>query len=385
MLRRGVSLMEVLVSIGVVSIGLMGVAALIPLAFHEAETGARSDRKALVSKRAYREFHLLGMANPAQWVNLRTLGSIPNPSGSVDTQSSPRVAYCLDPRWVANNADQATVPWWYSLPAVSASLTAPQIEELSLRVPLMERISLRPAPDASTWMSLPHADEIFLAQDDLEFELPKQQALPPVQTPLTDATPQKYPLKRYAQGNFSWFATVVPEDGYSDMYKLSIAVCYQRNLNAVEIVAPVIAPDSQQLASATSQFGTGIGINYAGGDITVATTPNLASAHDSVLVNFNGGPIPVQVGEYVMLTRHVLTATGFTQRFQWYRVVAVDNAPDNLILSLHGADWDFKPVVVQGVTANDISRQRTYMVYVPGITSVFEKTIRLETSSLWMN
>ena len=94
--------------------------------------------------------------------------------------------------------------------------------------------------------------------------------------------------------------------------------------------------------------------------------------------------IPAQVGEYVMLTRHVgNTSLGFTQRFQWYRVVAVDNGPDSAILALHGADWDFKPI--RSPIASDISRQRTYMVYVPGVTSVFEKTIRLETSSLWMN
>ncbi len=48
--RTGISLMEVLISIGVVSIGLLGVVSLIPVASQQAEKGARNDRRANVGQ-----------------------------------------------------------------------------------------------------------------------------------------------------------------------------------------------------------------------------------------------------------------------------------------------------------------------------------------------
>ena len=105
------------------------------------------------------------------------------------------------------------------------------------------------------------------------------------------------------------------------------------------------------------------GIGFAGGDI------ELESA------------IPAQVGEYVLLSRNKLIRQplAFEPHFQWYRVVVVDGTN----LTLHGTDWDFTPTLQGGPAYTDA--QRTYVTYVPGITSVFEKTIRLETSNMWTN
>ena len=87
-LRRGVTLLEVLMSIGVVSIGLLGVVALIPVAGHEARQGVQNDAKALAGKRAFREFAVRGMADPSNWF------APGNPT--FDPLASPQ-AFCIDP------------------------------------------------------------------------------------------------------------------------------------------------------------------------------------------------------------------------------------------------------------------------------------------------
>ena len=55
-------------SIGIVSIGILVAAAMMPLALHQTEQGTRQDRAASAGRRAFREFHLRGMDDPTTWV-----------------------------------------------------------------------------------------------------------------------------------------------------------------------------------------------------------------------------------------------------------------------------------------------------------------------------
>ena len=65
--RRGVSLLEVTFSIGVVVIGLVGIAALLPLGGALASKGAIADSAAQLGANAAREFSARGMAIPSNW------------------------------------------------------------------------------------------------------------------------------------------------------------------------------------------------------------------------------------------------------------------------------------------------------------------------------
>ncbi len=392
--RRGVSLMEVLVSIGVVAVGLMGVATLIPLAFQQAETGAQNERKASLSKLAFRDFRVSGMANPSNWANPTGLFA----TGDVDVTGAQyhsvgvRSAFCIDPRWVANNvyhrnpdgtlflATPADLKNHFTFPfAPTGAFSLAEIEGLwrgeiqnaTSAPPVMPRITVRSFAGAQRLPTPAVSDEICVALDDLEFELPDQATLPPVQTALTGAMG---PIKRYAQGRFSWFVTVVPDDGVSDLYKLSIAVCRERDLDKREVAVPVQI-DYRRLADLPS--GTLEGVGFGGGEVSVDISAS--------------GPLTVKPGEYVMLARHVATPTFdavkgnriYKQRFQWYRVVAIDNvlatgndSPNRAHVSLVGADWDFRPVVYGGDWQN--GQQVTYLIHTPSVVSVFEKTVRLE-------
>ena len=65
-----------MISIGVVGVGLIGVAALIPLAHYKAAQGVREDRKALTGRRAFREFRIRDLARPGDMASPMTS---PNP------------------------------------------------------------------------------------------------------------------------------------------------------------------------------------------------------------------------------------------------------------------------------------------------------------------
>ena len=74
--RSGVTLLEIMISIGVVGIGLIGVASLIPLAHFKAAEGVREERKALFGKRALRDFYAyefdhVGTIHRPHWVRWR--------------------------------------------------------------------------------------------------------------------------------------------------------------------------------------------------------------------------------------------------------------------------------------------------------------------------
>jgi len=58
--RRGISLLEVLVSVFIVSIGLFGVVSLVPVGNHEVIEGVKMDRAALIGKYKYRDFRTRG-------------------------------------------------------------------------------------------------------------------------------------------------------------------------------------------------------------------------------------------------------------------------------------------------------------------------------------
>jgi len=57
--RRGISIIEVLMSIAVVAIGLIGVLSLVPVGAHQAQAGAVQDRVVQIAEQAYDELMML--------------------------------------------------------------------------------------------------------------------------------------------------------------------------------------------------------------------------------------------------------------------------------------------------------------------------------------
>lgn len=335
-LRRGVTVLEVMISIGVVTIGFLGVVALVPLAGHQVSKGQTSDIAAVVGKNAIEHFVIRGMANPNNWI--RGNGT------QLDPYALPNKAFCIDPRFVAKNPAILNFPY----PA-SAS-------------PTMNRMSLwSGSTNVQRHLTSAEADRLFVSQDQLSIDFPADKSELSQQTFVGGSTNA---LKREYEGQLSWFATLVPTRGGSrgDLYTLSVVVVNRRDpqMTTTSIAG---APDNERVVGVRTFFGDG----YGGGDVLLEAAGTL---DDQQLV--------FEEGDWLMLS----SQQGSIEYFKWYRALAADEPqvdPNDATLvirevSLEGADW---PTTSAGAP---LAAQATI---VTGVVAVYEKTIRLESSSLW--
>ncbi len=205
--RRGITLLEVLVSLGILSIGLACVVALLPAGASEAKKAMDDDRRAAVAAAAKADAITRGILNPATWT--------PAPA------SSNRHAIIVDP--LGNNGLANASP--------STGLTAVTIGNFG----------------AGTVA----ADEVFRSQDDPVYEAVQSNDDPPV--PRFDTAAGK----RASKGNFSWLATLVPAttDALPQFFRLSVVVCNRRGTGTAA-VAPLAGTFSP--ATATATFTPGV-------------------------------------------------------------------------------------------------------------------------------
>jgi hypothetical protein len=368
--RAGLSLVEVLISMFVLLVGLMGVAAMIPAGRHEILEGAKVDHATAVGRAAYRDLKIRGYLNPRGWsypfgAGTRAMFDAANPAMPFrlpdappwSDARTPTPAVCIDPLGLDN----------CTLPARSFGVAFP----FGATAPSMVRIY----PDAQM-ISPPTnapalADLVFRNGDDLIFNPNPTANLPPVQQMFGGGA------KRGSEGNYSWMATLASEycatdtngdkfaddpwndtdgDGISDRpfpsdstVTVSVAVFYKRNLvepGAGEAVVPV-----------TAMPGLGIG----GGEATL----NVGSAAPKF-------PKGVRPGQWLMLAgiRTIPLPPPRTEarlwQFRWYRVVAADTAiGGSQNVSLQGADWT-------------VPAANTQAFLFEGIVAVYEKSMRLE-------
>jgi prepilin-type N-terminal cleavage/methylation domain-containing protein len=320
--RHGVTLMEVLISIAVVAIGLLGVVALIPVGGQQAQTGARNDRKANVGRRSFREFQVRGMdAAVGNWViyNTTNMGfeaAFPTLANYHAYLANP-LAIWMDPMGyrLAQRAGR---------PLADAAFVGPS------GAPLLNRAALATllvGPNDAG----PACEEIFIAQDDLVFEEPEDNAAAPLQTMLTtvDGNGNSVPGKRYAEGRFSWLATLVPVDPIgntnADLFRLSTVVISERIKFEQETVLPVNV---------------------------LSTTEN----PEIVLSTINE---QARVGRWILLAEQY-TATPGDGNYAWYRI----RGKNDLNLSLAGPAWTSAGGTIVAII-------------MPNVDNVYTKTIRI--------
>ena len=187
--RRGITLMEVLISLGILSVGLASVVALIPAGGSQAKLSVIEDRRAALGYAAMADAINRGILNPARW------SSIP---------ATP-YAIAIDPLG-------QDLPGTPGVPRFPASITLITIAGIA-------------AGSAD-------AEAVFRSADDLVYDTSQSEDDP--------AIPKYFPStsRRLSEGNFSWLATLLPETagGSTQYYRLSV-VCFYRRANPPDLTS----------------------------------------------------------------------------------------------------------------------------------------------------
>jgi len=177
--RSGITLMEVLISIGILSIGLASVVALIPAGGSQAKKTVIEDRRGAMGAGAIADVVNYGMLNPATWSTI------------------PAAPY----RVVIDPTGNGSFPSAAGLTAVTVSNVASGSNVANL---------------------------VFSAADDLVYVDDATKADPTTEPPVAKLTSDG--ARRLSEGGYSWLATLVPSgtSSPSQYYTLSVVEFYRR-------------------------------------------------------------------------------------------------------------------------------------------------------------
>jgi hypothetical protein len=188
--RAGITLMEVLISIGILSIGLASVVALIPAGGSQAKKTVIEDRRGAMGAGAIADVVNYGMLNPAAWTTI------------------PPAPY----RVVIDPIGNGSFPSAAGLAAITVSNIVAGSNVANL---------------------------VFSAADDLVYDDDTTKADPTTEPPVPKRTSDS--ARRLSEGGYSWLATLVPAGAASpsQFYTLSVVEFYRRPPSSAALSATV--------------------------------------------------------------------------------------------------------------------------------------------------
>jgi hypothetical protein len=401
--RSAISLLEVLICIGIVAIGLLSVAALIPVGGVQVQKANVQERKATLGLNAFREFQIRGMDNIQNWVRYNSpnwvsylpLTNVTAVAGFSDYPYLPPVV--IDPLMAAVGQSQgssaaiSTFPANYNSGPLTARLT-------------LNSLSSFANPNYTPIRSL--ADEVCTAADDVVTALPDDRSQ--IGTGALDSSNSR----RDYNGQFTWLATITPNfpnkilpgppttpsaiqlPQMTDQYTLSIVVFDRRILST-----PVPATDEQGQEEMVQAHWPTLGATQ---DSTVAISGGEFTLTDSS-GNASGKLNMVRPDQWLMLCRYVpypydpnnpSTTTYFPMlEAKWYRVVSAGNLSQSgsaysRQITLAGADWEATPTAPTMMTwpttvPPSSQNYNTYACLFDGAVAVYQRVIHLQGPSVW--
>jgi hypothetical protein len=180
--RRGITLMEVLISLGILSVGLASVVALVPAGGSQAKLAVAEDRRAALGYAAMADAINRGILNPARW------------------SAIPAVPYAV-----------AIDPLGRDLPG------PPPVPRFPGTIMPVDLAGIAP-------FSL-DAEAVFRSADDVKYDTTQSEDDPAVPVYFPNA-----PTQRMSEGDFSWLATLLPDSAgvATQNYRLSVVCFYRR-------------------------------------------------------------------------------------------------------------------------------------------------------------
>jgi hypothetical protein len=426
--RRGISLLEVLVSIFVLVVGILGLAALIPIGRFEVQEASKLDRGATIGREAHRQLLIRGYLDSDNWVIYRDNPSqeyvsypeyVANLPSSLTAQQRSQVLigpFAIDPLMLANRQNRdvvfggdpapslVTFPYNANVDAAADNLSeVPELPRLSVADLMPDDFfnNLRINPTSLAYpqneKDIALADYLFRGRDDLTFFLPDDKDARPVQqfsingngtteVDFQTQTPNQR-LSASSAGDFSWMVTVSPAQGSAyqwstqqyrpqgmQQYVVSVVVFYKRPFT----VFPNDPSESNPPAERTVMVefsGSGIG----GGSVHLESSDprylrDLRPNQWILLMGrVNVENVPPGFAPADMIPPPVIA--------KWYRIVAVDDGsePTHRDVTLDGPDWPTDPNALwtlgQNLEGENIT---TTAAIFDGVVAVYDKTMQLD-------
>jgi hypothetical protein len=349
-MKRGISLLEVLFSIFVLSVGLLGLAAMVPVGKHQVTEASHADRGTAIGQAAFRDMKIRDMLDPVS-------------------------AFVIDPLAVTRNVAQSTPDSEYGVfPHGPANFPAPAAPAF----PKPARINAADVGFAVPY-SQPMADRIFRCVDDLQFEFPEDETRRPVLV-----NPNGTPTHMSA-GDYSWMAMLTPQrtTGELNTFKATVVVFYRRDL--VVDTSDINTPASERIVYCDLVNG-GVG-GSSGGDVQLRVVNTTATAQQADKI------LKVRPNHWIMVSNQH-AGTGDTTH-NWYRVVSTSElqstaSPWVIDVTLAGPDLPatrkdgtVTTVLMRDIDGDSANGYTCHATICDGVIGVFEKAVKLDEPSAW--
>jgi hypothetical protein len=282
--RRGISLIETLFAIGVLMVGMLGIAAVLSTAGKNAVDSRTLGASQVLANSWLNELYARNIQNPVNWVrpvyNSATDAWEWHGMGSASPLAMPNSSYCIDPLGFSNlpgfpgaarvttavnpsslssesNYSAQFFPY-YGPPALNDSTLTASMLNLPMVNPLVDPTAAVSTTGGLNWTSFPRmmrvtlgapgfpatgklAEEIFASQNEIA-EIKSSDTTRHVLRGFESVGTSIQ--KTATRQEFSWFATLTPKSNnsgtYSSDYILSLVVVKNRD-RVLEIIGPTPA------------------------------------------------------------------------------------------------------------------------------------------------
>lgn len=433
-LRLGLSLTEVLISMGILTVGLLGVASVFPVASFYMQKGDIADRGSAIAQAAFNDAFARGDLDPAKWwamtppddepLNYRVASppamNSPGPDGFPQSFSRPLAeavlaaktiwsnsaacqklggVFVIDPIGAAALSDYATL----SNPAArnqkvarsfpSSVAVAPigdfygqqwdqwvtnssplwPIRRVTFRQPIRSPFQTTAEKyRESSPMNRVTADRLYSSGDDLAMEMPVQQDRPSITRFDTTVTGGvTNAMARQSRGDYSWLITVAP---------ISTGTLFETPMEVSTVVfhkrrleSVPTDEDSMKVSAAGERMAKGsiVSTGLSGGEVLLTPVADgLPETPFNVL----------KKGEWVMLCGPAPSSAAENPQFvaRWYRVLSIEDEGTGKLVSLRGPQWPWEPQTGSNALSNNLC-----VGIFPGAVAVHAKTVQLEGKSAW--